>query len=199
MKIILILALVVLAVTACDENNDISLNGENHITENVRKMPEVTEKEVSLGEAETKILDTGINRVSNITLACESINGTEIHSGEEFSFNKIVGKRSSERGYKDAPIIFHGEKSYGTGGGVCQVSSTVYMAALDAGMDITERHKHSESVAYAPGTDATVVYGEKDFKFKNNTDDTVHIYVWVQEEKVCAKIVKIEYNLISNN
>ena len=192
MKLILILSAILIALTACEENPVLPPDTKINYDEKMKKMPTPTEKEVSVGEAVTKIIDTGINRVNNITIACESISGTMLEPGKEFSFNKTVGERNKKRGYKDAPIIFHGEKSYGTGGGVCQVSTTLYMTALNAGLEITERHTHSESVAYAPGTDATVVYGEKDMKFKNNTDDILYIYVWVQDEMVYGKIVKKE-------
>ena len=193
MKLILILSLIIITLTACEENREQTQKDEVPEYGTSRSMPVKVEKEITVGEATTKIIDTGINRISNINLACESISGTAVKPGEEFSFNEVVGKRSKERGYKDAPIIFHGEKSYGTGGGVCQVSTTVYMAALNAGLEITERHTHSEKVSYAPGTDATVVYGEKDMKFKNNTADTVYIYAWAQNETVFGKIVKKEY------
>lgn len=193
MKLILILSLIIITLTACEENREQTQKDEVPEYGTSRSMPVKVEKEITVGEATTKIIDTGINRISNINLACESISGTTVKPGEEFSFNEVVGKRSKERGYKDAPIIFHGEKSYGTGGGVCQVSTTVYMAALNAGLEITERHTHSEKVSYAPGTDATVVFGEKDMKFKNNTSDTVYIYAWVQNETVYGKIVKKEF------
>ena len=193
MKIIIILSVVIVALTACkNENLPESDSVEMNYEEKIKETPKVVVREVTVGEAVTKIIDTGINRVSNITLAVDSISGTELKQGEEFSFNKTVGKRSKDRGYKDAPIIFHGEKSYGIGGGVCQVSTTVYMAALNGGMNITERHKHSEGVAYAPGTDATVVYGEKDLKFKNTLSDTVYIYAWIQDEKVYVKLIRKE-------
>ncbi len=188
MKIILFLSLIVMLFSACSTNR----YEMQHSSENSVRTLQKEEKEVAVGEASTKILDTGINRVSNIALACSSISGYVFYPNEEFSFNKTVGKRSNERGYKDAPILFHGEKSYGVGGGVCQVSSTLYMAAVNSGLEITERHPHSESVSYAPGTDATVVYGEKDLKFKNNTRDTLYIYVWIENENVYSKIVKKE-------
>ena len=193
MKIILFLTVVfMLAGCGSETPKKISDKETNH-NEKIERAPTITEKEVTVGEAFTKIIDSGINRVNNINVACKSINSMSLAPGEEFSFNKTVGERNKKRGYKDAPIIFHGEKSYGVGGGVCQVSSTLYMAAINAGLEITERHTHSESVAYAPGTDATVVYGEKDMRFKNNTDETIYIYTWVQDEKVYAKIIKKEY------
>jgi vancomycin resistance protein YoaR len=191
MKILIFL--IVILLVACTEKDD---NGAKKMSfEMMNKqlsVPiDVLQKEETLGEASTKIIDTGINRVSNITTACESISGMSLEIGEEFSFNKKTGARSKKNGYKYAPIIFKGEKSYGIGGGVCQVSSTIYMAAKNANLKITERHAHSEGVAYAPnGDDATVVFGEKDFRFKNTADDKIYIYTWIEDERVYAKIVK---------
>lgn len=190
MKIIFLLIMVLLS--ACTQKKEISNEKTSFemINREIAPVPMLAEKEVTLGEAATKIIDTGKNRVSNIALACRSISGMQLSAGEEFSFNAVTGKKTAARGYKNAPVIFQGEKSYGIGGGVCQVSTTVYMAAVNANLEITERHTHSESVAYAPGgDDATVVYGEKDFKFKNNLDETIYIYTWMENGKVYAKIV----------
>lgn len=190
MKILFLLIMVLLS--ACTQKKEISNEKTSFemINREIAPVPVLVGKEVTLGEAVTKIIDTGINRVSNISLACKSISGMQLMAGEEFSFNSVTGKKTSSRGYKYAPVIFKGEKSYGIGGGVCQVSTTVYLAAVNANLKITERHAHSESVAYAPGgNDATVVYGEKDFKFKNNLDESIYIYTWVENEKVYAKIV----------
>ena len=193
MKIILIMSVIAVVLSACgnSENPRSERNISNSMQRSIHSVPINDKTEITLGEAVTNILDTGKNRVSNILLACESISGTTLETGQEFSFNKIVGARSKSAGYKDAPIIFHGEKSYGVGGGVCQVSSTLYMAAKNAGLEIIERHSHSETIAYAPGTDATVVFGEKDMRFRNSADDTLYIYTWIQDNKVYAKIVKM--------
>lgn len=191
MKIILIAVL--LFFTACSQNNKISKKEESFeiMNQRISHIPSVVEREVTLGEAITVIIDRGKNRVDNIELACSAVSGTSLNPNEEFSFNQITGEKTRERGYKYAPIIFKGEKSYGIGGGVCQVSSTIYMSAVNAGLEITEKHAHSESVAYAPNhTDATVVYGEKDFKFVNNTDDVIYIYSWITDNKVFSKIIK---------
>ena len=189
MKIICILILILLSGCATENQNG---NGKIHQRQAERQFVNV-EREMCLGEAFTKIIDTGINRVYNIELVCSRVSGMEILPGKEFSFNGATGKKTSENGYKYAPVIVEGEKSYGIGGGVCQVSTTIYQAALNAGMEITEHHTHSHPVAYATeGTDATVVFGVKDFKFINNSDSSVFIYVWVQDEKVYGKIVKKE-------
>lgn len=193
MKIILILMIILL--TACSPQNRTNDNSENKAANNVKvnevKHPIIFESEKVLGEAVTDIIDKGENRVSNIRMACSKISGKKLAPGEEFSFNNLTGKKTGKNGYKYAPVIVDGEKSYGIGGGVCQVSSTIYMAAVNSGLQITDHHNHSEPVAYAPdGMDATVVYGYKDFKFRNNTDKLLYIYTWVEQEKVFSKIIQ---------
>lgn len=108
-------------------------------------------------------------RYQNIATALKSINNTMIWPGEIFSFNEITGPRTPERGYLPAPIILNGDFDVGYGGGVCQVSSTVYNAALAADLTIMERHSHTKPVHYVPeGHDATVDYGWLDLKFQNS-------------------------------
>jgi vancomycin resistance protein YoaR len=117
-----------------------------------------------------------INRSKNLRLAASKINGNIIAVGEEFKFNSIVGKRTVESGYSDAMIIVSGKFEPGLGGGVCQVSSTLYNACLMAGLEISERHNHGLSVSYVQlGLDATVVYGIQDFRFINNTSSPIYI------------------------
>lgn len=197
----LIIVLILIFITSCSpykkpkkENNTLDIIKSQSI-----KAPLIKESEVTLGESTTKIIDTGKNRVSNIYLACKKVSGIKLIPDEEFSFNNLTGKKSEANGYKYAPVLINGEKSYGIGGGVCQVSTTIYMAALGAGLEILEHYNHSEPVAYAPeGMDATVVFGVKDFKFRNNTDDDLYIYVWVSEGKVFSKIIKKELEIIRN-
>lgn len=189
MKIICVLIIVFLS--ACMAENREKKEDNNISQRQADRRAVSLNREETLGEASTKIIDTGINRISNIELACSRVSGMEIIQGTEFSFNNTTGKKTAENGYKYAPVIIDGEKSYGIGGGVCQVSTTIYQAALNAGMKITEHHNHSEPVAYAPqGTDATVVFGVKDFRFINNSGSPVYIYVWVENDQVFAKIIK---------
>ncbi|MCK8816469.1 VanW family protein [Natroniella sulfidigena] len=109
------------------------------------------------------------SRRENIKLATESINNQLILSGEVFSFNEIVGPRTKERGFKEAPQIVNGRLVPGVGGGICQVSSTLYNALKQDKLEIIERHTHSKDVSYVPeGKDATVAWDYFDFKFKNN-------------------------------
>jgi hypothetical protein len=117
-----------------------------------------------------------VNRTTNIRLAAKAINGTVIDAGKVFSFNRTVGPRYASKGYKEAVIFLNGKKDKGLGGGICQVSSTIYNAVLGAGLMVVERHAHSLPVTYvAPGRDATVFYGVQDFRFKNNTKSKVII------------------------
>lgn len=116
------------------------------------------------------------NRAHNIHLASSSINYYVLLSGEVFSFNKIVGKRTMERGYKRAPVIVRGELSEGIGGGICQVSSTLFNAVDKAGLTILKRYSHSKQVGYVPpGRDATVSWYGPDFEFRNDYDHPVMI------------------------
>ncbi|MGM9612321.1 MAG: VanW family protein [Butyricicoccus sp.] len=115
-------------------------------------------------------------RTNNVRLACEHINGTILNPGDEFSYNNVVGQRTAERGFQSAGAYANGQVIDEVGGGVCQPSSTLYMAVLRADLEVTERHNHSFTVAYTPlGEDATVSWGGPDFRFKNNTKYPIKI------------------------
>nr|WP_245780865.1 VanW family protein [Gracilibacillus orientalis] len=108
-------------------------------------------------------------RSHNISLSAEAINNHVVFPGKTFSFNKVVGKRTKEKGYMPAPEIVKGEVSEGIGGGICQVSSTLFNAVDRAGAQIMQRYSHSKRVPYVPpGRDATVSWYGPDFTFKNN-------------------------------
>lgn len=118
------------------------------------------------------------DRSGNISLAAQKINGTVIESGGEFSFNATVGARTEANGFKPAKIIEDGKFVLGYGGGVCQVSTTLYNAALLSGLEITEYHPHSLQVGYvAPSRDAMVSGSYFDLKFKNNRLTPVYVRV----------------------
>ena len=107
-------------------------------------------------------------RSHNIHLASEAINNYVVFPNETFSFNAVVGKRTVEKGYLPAPVIVKGELSEGVGGGICQVSSTLFNAVDRAGVKIIERYSHSRKVPYVPpNRDATVSWYGPDFTFKN--------------------------------
>ncbi len=115
-------------------------------------------------------------RSHNISLATEAINNHVVFPGETFSFNEVVGKRTRERGYLSAPVIVRGELSEDIGGGICQVSSTLYNAVDHAGLNIVQRYSHSRRVPYVPrGRDATVSWYGPDFVFKNDLNQPILI------------------------
>lgn len=117
----------------------------------------------------TKYAVSNTNRTTNLRLAANKINGTVVMPGETFSYNKVVGARTISAGYKEAPIYVKGEVVDGLGGGICQVTSTLYNAAVYANLEIIQRTNHQFVPSYVTASrDATVVYGSIDFQFKNN-------------------------------
>lgn len=117
-----------------------------------------------------------VGRAKNINTSVGYLDGTVIPPGGTFSFNETVGPRTKEAGFEEALIIVGQEFIPGLGGGVCQVSSTLYNAALNAGLKITERSRHSRMINYVPiGLDAAVAYGYMDLKFENNTGNYIAI------------------------
>lgn len=116
------------------------------------------------------------DRTTNLRLASNKINGKVIMPGEEFSFNKVVGRRTVSAGYKNAAIFSDGQVTDGLGGGICQVTSTLYNSVVFANLDITTRRNHMFVPSYVTGgRDATVVYGSTDFKFKNSRSYPIKI------------------------
>ena len=188
-----LLFLVVVSLTGCQVKQETPPPPPSPAPSPIQK-PEVTEtpNDTSDGQATatTKIYDKSPERTQNIILAIHAIDKTQLQPGEEFSFNQTVGDRTPEKGYQKA-IGFdeNGEKKPTFGGGICQVASTLYMAAKNGGFTITERHSHSHKVPYADSdNDATVSYGGYDFKFKNNRDKPIIISVFLDENTVTVQI-----------
>ena len=138
----------------------------------------------------TTYFDAGAtSRTYNISVAGRAFDELLVMPGQVVSFNEIVGPRSSEAGYKTAPVIVNNELVDGIGGGVCQVSTTLYNSVLLANLEIVERYNHSMPISYVPiGRDATVVYDALDFKFCNNTADYVYIKSYVGDGKITINI-----------
>jgi len=129
-----------------------------------------------LGTYTTRYNAGEIGRTKNVTLATRRINDVVLDIGDTFSFNGIVGERTAAQGFADAKVYQAGEVVDGMGGGICQVSSTLYNAVLYADLEVTSRINHSLPVSYVPlGRDATVSYGVLDFRFKNNQTGPVRI------------------------
>ncbi|MEI5906344.1 VanW family protein [Bacillus spongiae] len=128
-------------------------------------------------------------RSHNIQLAAKAIDNTVIFPGEKFSFNKVVGKRTKKKGYLSAPVIVRGELSEGIGGGICQVSSTLFNAVDRAGVKIVERYSHSRKVPYVPpNRDATVSWYGPDFTFKNPHNQPILIRAKVYGGQLIIKV-----------
>lgn len=126
-----------------------------------------------------------MNRSANIKLAANKINGHIVYPGQSFSFNEVVGPREKKYGFKEAMELVDGELVPGIGGGICQVSSTLYNAVLLADLTIAERYNHSKPLGYVPlGRDATVAFGVLDFKFTNRTKSPVMIMAEVNDDKL---------------
>lgn len=152
-------------------------------------LPNVTESDIRRtltlrGTATTEISSRSTeNRDKNIQRAFQLINGTVLKPGETFSFNGVVGERSQKTGFYLATEYAYGNEREGYGGGVCQASTTIYLAAVRANMQITKREPHSDKVNYTGyGLDATVNYDGKkiDFAFKNNTTSNIYIFSYME-------------------
>lgn len=129
-----------------------------------------------LSSFSTKYSVRATARTTNLKLAASKINGTVLMPGETFSYNKVVGARTIAAGYKEAPIYVSGEVVDGLGGGICQITSTLYNAVVYANLDVVERTNHQFVPSYVTASrDATVVYGSLDFKFKNNRNYPIKI------------------------
>jgi vancomycin resistance protein YoaR len=120
------------------------------------------------------------NRIHNVQLVAHLVNDKLIAPGATFSFNKTTGERNAAKGFLEAPVIVNGELTTGLGGGVCQVSTTVFNAAFEAGLDITERTNHALYISHYPqGRDATVDYPDVDLKFVNDTGNWLLLRTFV--------------------
>jgi vancomycin resistance protein YoaR len=174
--------------------------------------PHVTSEDLKdiegeIGSFKTHYSETG-NRCRNIVVACSHINGTVLKPGDVFSYNKIVGPREAEGGFKMAPVIVKGKLVPGMGGGICQTSSTLYNAVLLSGLKIVQREHHAFPVHYLPaGRDATVSYGSLDFKFQNNTGGVIaigadgsgnQVHMRIFGKKVPGREIKIERTNVSS-
>ena len=129
-----------------------------------------------LAKFSTKYVASNVNRTTNLRLAANKINGTVIMPGKEFSYNKVVGERTIQAGYKEAATYSNGQVVNGIGGGICQISSTLYDAVIMANLNVTTRRNHQFVTSYVPaGKDATVVWGSQDFKFINSRKNPIKI------------------------
>ncbi len=150
-------------------------------------LEKITEKR--LGTYTTRFNPAHTNRTQNIRRSLEAIDYHVVDVGEVFSFNKVVGPRTIERGYLPAPVIVQGEYTEGVGGGICQTSSTLYNATDQAGLRIIERVSHSREVTYVPpGRDATVSWGGPDFRFQNQLNGPILLAGKMENGKITIDV-----------
>ena len=141
-----------------------------------------------LSSYSTSFASSSSNRATNVSLATNKINGKVLMPGEVFSFNDTVGKRTPQSGFKVAGVYMNGQVATDYGGGICQVSSTLYNAVLRANLEIVDRSNHMFEVGYVPiGTDATVSWGAPDFKFKNSRSYPIKIVTSSSNRKCVVK------------
>lgn len=169
------------------KNEDVPNNLNEQITTDEKN-------EEELSEFSTKLPKDTKERYSNIELACETLNGTIIKAGDTFSLWNELGCPTEEKGYRKAKAFTPDggvKKSYG--GGICQVSTTIYNAVLEVeGLEVKERHEHSRDVVYIKdGKDAAVSYKSADLKFKNTLDYDVKLEAKVENNKVKIKLIRI--------
>ena len=183
-------------VKAAQAALDAAAPGETVTIPAVIQFPTVTAADLEavlfrdvLGEYTTNVSGTAA-RKSNVQLSAASINNHVMNTGDVFSYNGVVGQRTAANGYKPAPAYVKGETVDEIGGGICQTSSTLYLACLRGNLEITERYAHRYIPAYVPaGMDATVSWGGPDYKFTNNTDYPIKIVTTYANNKLTVKIL----------
>ena len=156
--------------------------------------PRITSEELEavhevIGEFSTTFDSKVTGRSTNISIASTSINGVLLMPNESFSFNKKTGPRGIAEGYQEAPVIVNGQLVPGVGGGICQVSTTLYNAIVRANLEVVKRQNHSLPVAYVPlGHDASVFYGYLDLEFINNKPYPIYLESYSSGSKVFVKL-----------
>ncbi len=150
------------------------------------------------------------NKVTNIMLACQKINGIIIHPGETFSFWSTVGQAGEKQGYKEGLVIGRKGLAAGYGGGLCQMANMIHWLVLNSPLEVTELHHHSDALfpderRRVPfGTGTSVCYNNIDYRFKNNTDQDVQILVWCENGELCGELrsereYPYRYKLVEEN
>lgn len=195
-----------LLLTGCDnkseKNNTNNISKSDNINNNTTNYNTSSLSTPIPKEETISTFSTPVNypeetdRQTNMTLCCNTLNGTVVKAGTEFSFCDTVGQATPEKGYKEADIFdLDGNIQTGYGGGKCQVSTTLYNAVLALpSLVVTERHPHTREVYYVEeGKDACISYGGADFKFRNDNDFDIKIYAANNYNTIDVSISKISY------
>jgi len=161
---------------------------------NSSSVSNIIPKETEIAKYTTTIYDTEETRIHNINLAISKLNNVTVEADEEFSFNNTIGPMGEKQGYQKATgFDGNGKKIKIYGGGMCQISSTLYNAVLIANLEVIERHPHSRRVYYVPqDKDASVAYGGADFKFKNTSGKKIKILATTDGHDVTVTLYKVE-------
>ena len=146
-----------------------------------------------IGSFSTSFATSDENRSANLRIATNAVNGTILMPGQEFSYNDTLGERTRAKGYRSGAVFINNKVVDDVGGGICQISTTLYRAAMRAGIKSTERHNHSMKTSYSPlGLDATVAWGSLDYKFKNPYNFPIYIEGYTTPDK------QVEFNIYGN-
>ena len=180
--------------TSTENNNTDDTNTSDDNTNTTQEPPAPTIVEEGIGSYSTKIFNPDSARQNNINITCSQLNETVVANGATFSFCETVGPSTTAEGYQKADVFdAKGNKKKGLGGGNCQISTTLYNAVLNTpGLEVTERHKHSNYVPYIQsGLDAAVAYGSYDLKFVNQTGSDIKIKASSNGQSVDITLVKL--------
>lgn len=202
MKLFVLLIIALFSLTGCSYNSSEKYSSErttyevdvNTVSQNSFNTTSPTLVEEELFLYKTTIYTKTEARQNNVQLACKQLNGYVVAPGQTFSFCDTLGPAKPQDGYQKAETFeSDGDIVQEYGGGKCQVSTTLYNAVKDlSGIDIVERHEHSNYVPYVPeGQDAAVSYGSVDFKFKNNNSYSIKILAEATTDEVIIRIIKI--------
>lgn len=167
-----------------------TIGGKNYYS---TKYSKAKTKSKKIAKVSMVSYSSGMNRNHNLKLCCKTINGTVLKPGQTFNWFRVVGPASARKGYRKATIfIGNNKKGQGYGGGVCQVSSTLYQAALETGCKILERHEHSQPVSYCKkGKDATVTYGANNLIFKNTNKFSIKLVTYSEAGRTTCEVYRI--------
>jgi vancomycin resistance protein YoaR len=142
-----------------------------------------------LAEFSTPFDSGNKGRTRNLKMSAENINGTIVAPGATFSTNHAIGPRNAAAGWREAKMFVSGQVVDGVGAGICQAATTIYNAALLSGLPIAERHQHSFRVSYAPASrDATIYWGSKDMKFRNDTGGAIYVQTLLRGERYVVRL-----------
>lgn len=167
-----------------------TVKGKNYYS---TKMSKAKTKSKKIAKISLVSYSSGRNRNHNLYLCCKKINGTVLRPGESFNWFRVVGAASASKGYRKATIfIGKNKRGEGYGGGVCQVSSTLYQAALETGCKIIERHEHSQPVSYCKkGKDATVTYGANNLIFRNTNKFSIKLVTYSEAGRTTCEVYRL--------